>query len=140
MVNGQGASFDNHEETNRFRIIEKEDKKYIELIRGRVLIRNEQDAVDVIGMCGSCRTNLVLLHDNNLTDDFFNLKTCLAGDILQKFVTYRVKVAALLSPDKLKGRFKEMVSEAHGGSDFRVFSEKQKAEEWLLKLYKWPVG
>ena len=139
-MNGQDTTLTNHGNSIQMRIIEKEGKKFIELIPGQIIIQNEQDTVDVIGMCGVNRTNLVMLYNNNLTDDFFNLKTCIAGNILQKFVQYRVKVAAILSPEKMKGRFKEMVTEAHSGSDFRVFNDRQKAEEWLLKVYKWPVG
>lgn len=121
-------------------VIEKQGKKYLELFPGKILIENEQDIVDVIGMCGMNQTNLLMLYDDNLTDEFFDLKTCVAGNILQKLATYRIKVAAILTPEKIKGRFKEMVSEASLGSDFRVFYDKKSAEQWLMTIYRWPVA
>jgi hypothetical protein len=35
----------------------------------------------------------VILHEKNITPDFFDLKTGTAGEILQKFSNYRVRLA-----------------------------------------------
>ncbi|WP_449401649.1 DUF4180 domain-containing protein [Chryseobacterium wanjuense] len=35
----------------------------------------------------------VIIHEKNITPEFFDLKTKIAGDILQKFSNYRVKLA-----------------------------------------------
>ena len=35
----------------------------------------------------------VILHEKNITPDFFDLKTGIAGEILQKFSNYRVRLA-----------------------------------------------
>lgn len=35
----------------------------------------------------------MILHEQNITPDFFDLKTGIAGEILQKFATYRVRLA-----------------------------------------------
>jgi len=35
----------------------------------------------------------MILHEENITPDFFDLKTGIAGEILQKFATYRVRLA-----------------------------------------------
>lgn len=35
----------------------------------------------------------MILHEQNITPDFFDLKTGIAGEILQKFTTYRVRLA-----------------------------------------------
>ncbi|MBN2444279.1 MAG: DUF4180 domain-containing protein [Spirochaetales bacterium] len=113
-------------------IMEKEGKKYIELIKGKLCIENESDAVDVVGFCGCHQTNLVLMYEDNLTEKFFDLKTGVAGEILQKFINYRVRIAIVLSMERITGRFKEMVNESHRSADFRVFSDKKAAKTWLL--------
>jgi hypothetical protein len=68
-----------------------------------------------------------------LSEDFFKLKTGIAGNMLQKFINYRIKTAAII-PDAMvhKGKFKEMVSEANKGNHFRVFDNIEAAEIWLL--------
>ncbi len=35
----------------------------------------------------------MILHERNITPSFFDLKTGIAGEILQKFATYRVRLA-----------------------------------------------
>jgi hypothetical protein len=35
----------------------------------------------------------MILHEQNITPDFFDLKTGIAGELLQKFATYRVRLA-----------------------------------------------
>ncbi|SEJ50043.1 protein of unknown function [Dyadobacter sp. SG02] len=37
----------------------------------------------------------VILHERNITPEFFDLKTGIAGEVLQKFTTYRVRLAII---------------------------------------------
>ena len=114
-------------------IRKQNNKIYIEMIPGKMMINDEQDAVDLVGLCGENKTNKILFYDENLSENFFNLKTKTAGGILQKFTNYNVKAALVLSNDNyIKGRFGEMVLEANKGGNFGVFIDKKKAEEWLL--------
>jgi hypothetical protein len=93
--------------------MEENNCKYIECIPGKRFIANEQDAIDLIAICGEYDTNRLMLHSGNLPEDFFNLKTGFAGIILQKFVNYHIKAAAILPSEQInQGRFKEMVIEA----------------------------
>ena len=56
------------------------------------------------------------------------------GNILQKFRNYGIKVAAILPKEKFnKGKFSEMVAEENRSSEFRVFMDREAAEEWLIK-------
>jgi len=74
-----------------------------------------------------------MLHSESLAEDFFKLRTGVAGKMLQKFINYHVKVAAII-PEKTvnNGKFKEMVAEANKGNFFRVFDTSEKAAIWLL--------
>ena len=114
-------------------VTEKNGKKYIEGVKGRMLIASERDAVDLAGVCGSARVPRILLYDDNLSDAFFNLATCVAGNVLQKFINYRIRVAALIPEERVgDGRFSEMVRETNRGNDFRVFQDREKAIDWLV--------
>jgi len=113
--------------------IRKDGIMYIEGNQGKALIRSEQDAVDLIGFCGEHNAQALLLYPENLPDRFFDLKSRQAGAILQKFVTYSVRVALLLQTEEAKyGRFGEMVTEANRGGHFRVFRNREDAEKWLI--------
>jgi hypothetical protein len=54
-----------------------------------------QDAVELIGEAASNAAQLVVIPASRLSPDFFRLRTGIAGDMLQKFVTYGVKVVIL---------------------------------------------
>lgn len=56
-------------------------------------IRGEADCDDLIGAALGGRAELVVLPAGRLTDDFFTLRTGVAGGILQKFVNYRLVLA-----------------------------------------------
>jgi len=53
------------------------------------------DAVELIGDALGQGARLVVIPAERLEDDFFQLRTGLAGAFLQKFVTYEVRVAIL---------------------------------------------
>jgi len=68
-----------------------------------------------------------------LPEDFFNLRTGLAGSVLQKFSNYGLKVALVMADQqRVKGKFREFITEANRGNSFKVFSSKEEAENWIL--------
>lgn len=124
------------EERNKmnYQIKETSTEKYIELFSTASPLNTENDALDLIALCSEVDTNLLILHLAALSEDFFNLKTGVAGKIIQKFVNYRIKVAVII-PDEtaIKGKFKDMVIEANRNNHFRIFENILAAEKWLLE-------
>ena len=59
---------------------------------GPVITRTDE-AMDLIGNASYSGVSLVVLPVERLDPEFFRLSSGLAGDILQKFVTYRVRLA-----------------------------------------------
>lgn len=117
-----------------YKIIEHETKKYMEVLSVNTLLSTEQDALNLIALCRENDISLLILHSHTLAEAFFELKTGVAGKMLQKFINYHVKIAAIIPKDLAhKGKFKEMVLESNKGSHFRVFENRETAEEWLLK-------
>jgi len=117
-------------------VIQKGDNKYVECTSGAGnLIASERDALDLVAACGENGTHRLLIQAENLTPEFYQLKTGLAGAILLKFSNYFLKVAALLTPELVnQGRFREMVLEANRTSrEFKVFYDHESAEKWLLR-------
>lgn len=56
------------------------------------LLRDENDAVKLIGAAFEHGARCVAIPVSRLGDDFFQLSTRIAGGFIQKFVTYEVKL------------------------------------------------
>jgi predicted nucleotidyltransferase len=121
--------------TLNYRVINKNNNKYIEFASDLRKLSSEQDIVDCISICMENDVYTIILHSNILSEDFFNLKTGLAGMALQKFINYNVKVAVIIKEvEKLNERFKEMIMEANKGNHFRTFRNIGDAEIWISNL------
>ncbi|WP_128984818.1 DUF4180 domain-containing protein [Streptomyces roseicoloratus] len=59
------------------------------------LLLGEREAVDVIGEGSYAGASWVAVPVERLPDDFFRLRTRVAGDIVQKFATYRLGLAVV---------------------------------------------
>jgi hypothetical protein len=66
-----------------------------ELCDENFVIRQPQDVLDIFGDLMFSGCDRLIVHERSLAADFFDLKTRLAGDILQKFSNYRVKLAII---------------------------------------------
>lgn len=118
-----------------YNLIERNDKRYIEYSDDKNQLSTERDAVDLIATCMENNTELLIIQDKALSEDFFNLRTGLAGTVLQKFVNYNIKAALIITnEEKISSRFGEMITEANKGNDFRVFKNTADAEYWIINL------
>lgn len=124
------------EERNKmnFQIKESNNKKYLEFIATATPLSTENDALELVALCGENNTNLLMLHNSTLSEDFFKLKTRVAGNILQKFMNYNIKAVAVIPNEIIqKGRFRELAIETNRGNHFRIYQSKDEAERWLLQ-------
>ena len=64
-----------------------------EPISREIIIAETGDALDMLATCSYLGADAAILYEENLTPDFFELRTRLAGDILQKFSQYGFRVA-----------------------------------------------
>ena len=83
----------------------------VELTTDGPLLRNDRDAVDVIAAASRYAPEIVIIPATRLGDDFFRLKTGVAGQIIQKFLTYRLRVVIV-------GDISRYVSESSALRDF----------------------
>ena len=114
-------------------IVQKDQQTYIEVTSATTLLGSERDALDLVALGMEHQTGLLMLHSAALSDDFFQLRTGVAGAMLQKFINYQMKTAVILPDQESQhNRFREMVSEANRGQAFRVFDTREAAEAWLL--------
>ncbi|GAA3839341.1 hypothetical protein GCM10022226_72060 [Sphaerisporangium flaviroseum] len=58
-------------------------------------LSGERDALDIIGEAGYQGADWVAIPVSRFDDDFFRLRTRIAGEIIQKFANYRLGVAVV---------------------------------------------
>jgi hypothetical protein len=76
-------------------------------------LQNDRDAVDLIGAAWEHHASFLVIPAGRLSDDFFRLRTGVAGAIIQKFVNYRLRVA-------IAGDISRHVNESSAFRDFVV--------------------
>ncbi len=107
-------------------------KTILDCRKSGMFLNSEQAAVELVGICGENDTHLLLFSVENVPEAFFDLRTRLAGDILQKFAVYSVKAAMVAAPEITNaGRFGEMAWEANRGNQFHIFTQEAAALAWL---------
>jgi Domain of unknown function (DUF4180) len=68
---------------------ELHEVRVVECAPGGTKLRTYQHAVDLIGKTFENRATLIVIPVECLDDEFFQLKTRIAGELIQKFVQYR---------------------------------------------------
>lgn len=89
------------------------------------------DPVELVARCAEHGTERVLVNESAFSNAFFDLSTGVAGELVQKLQTYRLRMAAVLRPIRRSDAFRRFASEARAGRTFRVFDAREDAVRWL---------
>jgi hypothetical protein len=73
-----------------------------EVLAEEVVVHTIQDALDLIVTATYEGAGSIIIAEKHLNGDFFDLRTGLAGEILQKCANYRVKLAVVGDFEKYK--------------------------------------
>lgn len=90
----------------------------LELDRSGLPIGNYRDAVELIGEAAANKAEVVALPSERLAPAFFDLKTQVAGEMVQKFSIYGVRLAIVGDISKAAGSstaFRDFVRESNRG-------------------------
>lgn len=75
-------------------IIHINEENIAEIKASEMIIRNVEDAIQLMVDCSyGHRAYKAIIYQENITPDFFELKTKLAGEILQKYTQYGFDIA-----------------------------------------------
>ena len=101
-----------------------------------ILICDVQSALDLMATVQyEVDCNRIVINKGLLSHSFFDLKTRLAGEILQKFINYRVKVAIFGDFSVYTSQsLKDFIYECNNGNDIFYLSNEQQAIEKLIKV------
>jgi hypothetical protein len=64
----------------------------VEIIDDNIIIKRTDD---VFGLFAMNKCSTIIINKENIINDFFNLSTGIAGEILQKFSTYHKRMAII---------------------------------------------
>ena len=100
-------------------VIKKNNTKVVVVSSEELLITDAQSALDLV-MTIKYETGCtnIAINKEAVADDFFVLSTCLAGEILQKFVNYGVRFAIYGDFSKYTSKpLKDFMYESNQGKD-----------------------
>ncbi len=99
-----------------FKMIETNSGKIAQVQSREATIHDTQDVLDVMGNANYQGANSIILHQDNLHPDFFDLKTGVAGELLQKFSNYHMKLAIIGSFDHYQSTaLRDFIRESNRG-------------------------
>jgi len=78
--------------------------KIAEIVSADIIIQSAQDGLDLLGNIYYQGFDKLIIYEKNLTPEFFDLKTKIAGDILQKFSNYRMSLAIVGDFEKYQSK------------------------------------
>lgn len=109
------------------------DIKVAEVISNEILIQSAQDGLDLMGNIYYQGFDKVILYEKNITPDFFDLKTKIAGEILQKFSNYRIGLAVVGDFSKYESKsMKDFIFESNKTGHVSFVETVEKAVESFL--------
>jgi hypothetical protein len=95
-----------------------------------VNVRSSADISDAITY--GLEHGSLILFESNLSPEFFDLRSGIAGEMMQKCVNYRIPLAiVVVAPEGHGERFCELVREHQSHPSVRFFLSESKARAWL---------
>ncbi len=116
--------------------IESNGISYLVINGGEIVLENVQSALDIISMskyeynCGR-----IIIFKESISESFFDLKTKIAGEILQKFINYDLKIAIVGDFSKYSSKsLEDFIYECNSGNDIFFVENVEEALEKYNKI------
>ncbi len=103
-----------------------------EVVSEDLIISRIEDGVDLMGNIYYQGFDRMVIHEKNITTEFFDLKSGMAGEILQKFSTYRVRLAIVGDFAKYPSKsLKDFIFESNKGRHINFVGSREEAMKVL---------
>jgi hypothetical protein len=97
-----------------------------------ISIRALSDVSKAVGAAFS--TAGLILGEEDLAAEFFDLKSGLAGELFQKFSNYALSLAIVVpNPERYGERFNELAREHKSHNQIRILGSREEAMSWLRR-------
>lgn len=102
--------------------------KVAEIVADSVVLQDVEGALDLIGNLAYQGYEKIILHEKNIIPQFFDLKTKLAGEILQKFDQYRMPIVIIGDFSKYhSASLNDFILESNRGNHINFFPSLEAA-------------
>ncbi|MCA0430458.1 MAG: DUF4180 domain-containing protein [Bacteroidetes bacterium] len=106
--------------------------KIAEVISKKNVINNIDDGVELLGNLYYQDFDKIIIYEKNITPDFFDLKNGIAGEILQKFSTYRVRLVIIGAFSKYTSKsLANFIYESNKGNQINFVTSQTEAIKLL---------
>lgn len=103
-----------------------------EVISDNIIIQSIEDGADLMGHLYYQDFGKVILYEKNICPDFFDLRTGMAGDILQKFSNYRIRLAIIGNFKKYESQsLRDFIFESNKGRQINFIDDLSAALEHM---------
>ena len=104
------------------------DKKIAEIITDKIILSTTEDRLDLLGNLYYKGFDKIIIHEKNITPNFFDLKTKIAGDILQKFTQYQMPLTIIGDFSKFNSKsLTDFIFESNKGKQVNFVSSQSEA-------------
>jgi hypothetical protein len=118
----------------KIEIHHRNGQKIAEIISDDIIIKSIEDGKDLLGNLYYQGSDRIIVHEKNITPEFFDLKNGMAGEILQKFSNYRVRLAIVGDFSKYTSKsVTDFIYESNKGNLIFFVPSLEKAIEELSK-------
>lgn len=108
------------------------EHRIVEVLSEDLLIASAEEGLDLLGTLYYQDIDKIILHAGTITPEFFDLKNGLAGEILQKFSNYRVRLAIVGDFTKYASKsLQDFIYESNKGRQVNFVSSLSEAFDRL---------
>ncbi len=112
----------------KINIIKENNTEIAVLHSSDFLINDVQSALDLIATVGwETGCSRMIINKSAISEEFFDLKTKLAGEVLQKFINYHVKIAIVGDFSVYTSKsLRDFIYESNKGKDIFFLTDEKK--------------
>ncbi len=94
-----------------------------EIVADGIILSTVQDGLDLLGNMHYQGFDKIIIYEKNIKPDFFNLKSKLAGEILQKFTQYQMPLTIIGDFSKFSSKsLQDFIFESNKGQQVNFVS------------------
>lgn len=104
-----------------------------EIISEDIILNSSEEGLELLGNTYYQGFDKLIMYQKNITPEFFDLSTGMAGEVLQKFSTYRVRLAIVGDFSNYTSKsLKDFISESNKQKHINFVSTREKAIDVLI--------
>lgn len=112
----------------------KSNTEIAEINAKDLLFSTKEEGSDLIGTVYFNGFDRVILHQKNLPNSFFDLKTGVAGEVLQKSSNFRIRMAIVMNEMEFSSKsLNDFIRESNRGNQLHFVTSLEEGIEFLSR-------